>query len=466
MTLAGYVLHVVDHEDHVTARWNLDKKVRVSWAWRAARESSAVQNGTVKTLRLDVEAGTINNSSNGPYSQLFSKSASAAGQLLPLMAKTWDPAAPATRCGNISKKLSGYQRIKAALVPASVAGEGNTETVEQWCSVSIENLTGAKRAVWSMLAASVFAADLSEQEGVPVIVLGRPPGHHATCCQHNDISAPWVQSPGGKLNAHSLDGGCVYPSCWVAAVHSLREGSSSRLAYIDVDAHKPDGIWKEMERLRSLGNKQRAALLGNAGQCEKVLFASVHIDSYPNPAVNPELNPWNSAYRVLPKCPGKAFEVSVLEELLPKGISEDGPATNAQLLACFRRWQERLLSTLHRFKPNGIFVGLGFDLHAAEKQISADKRVGIGIEAKNYREVIAGLPTAGGGPIVMTLEGGYSKDAVMDGMHGALEGLVQLSRRRTKEKKALKTPARCLGKRKMSTSVAECEPTSKRRRSS
>lgn len=450
MPLAGFVLLVADHEDHKTSSKNLDKKVRVSWAWRVACESPMTRNGSLQKLRLDVEAGTINNSTNGPYAELFSKSTAAASQLLPLMAKSWHRSAPTTGIQNISKKLCGYARMKNTLVRASRDEDGNMETVEDWCSVSIENLTGAKRAVWAMLVASIFATDLSQKEGVPVVVLGRPPGHHATCCHLTDLTAPWVQSPGGKLMGHGMDGGCMYPSVWVAAVHSLRAGYASRPAYIDVDAHKPDGIWKEMERLRGLGKKQRTEMLGDADRCEKVLFASVHIDSYPNPAMVPETNPWNSVNQVFPKGPGKAFEVSLLEELLPKGTNEDGTTTNAEVLACYGRWQKCLLGKLHRFKPDGIFVGLGFDLHAAEKQISADKRVGIGIEAKNYRDVIAGLRTSSNGPIVLTLEGGYTKEAVMDGMRGTLEGLAQLSRARGKER-VLKATGSSLGKRTKSS---------------
>ena len=39
--------------------------------------------------------------------------------------------------------------------------------------------------------------------------------------------------------------------------------------YIDVDAHKPDGIWKEVEQLRGLEKKQRATVLGNQSEACK-----------------------------------------------------------------------------------------------------------------------------------------------------------------------------------------------------
>lgn len=54
---------------------------------------------------------------------------------------------------------------------------------------------------------------------------------------------------------------------------------------------------------------------------------------------------------------------------------------------------------------------------------------------------------------MLTLEGGYTKEAVVDGMHGVLEGLVELARSRAKTRYgcAVKDPV----KRKMS-SFADC----------
>lgn len=442
MPLAGFVLLVTDHADHDPGRSNyvLDKKVRVSWAWKATRRSPMVHDGRIQTLRLDVQARTINGSAKSSYAEDLKNASEKAKHLVSLMAKAWDPSAPATCCGNISRKLGQYERMKRKLVPASKDEDGNMDNVWQWCSTPMESFSGAKRAVNAMLVASIFAVDLSTKERVPVVVLGRPPGHHATCAHYIDLSrphGPHYPSPGGALMSHSLDGGCFYPSCWVAAVHSLREGSSHRPAYIDVDAHKPDGIWKELDRLRSLGKTQRTTLLGHAERCEKVLFASIHLDAYPNPALEGYVEKWSSVDQTIPKGVGNAFEVSVLEELLPQGTARDGTTTNEEVLECYHKFETTLRSRLKRLKPDGIFIGLGFDLHAAEKEIRKDKRVGIGIQAKNYRELIAALPSCGlqPGPVVLTLEGGYTKEAIMDGMQGVLEGMVQMSACRASGKK-------------------------------
>jgi len=456
-SFAGFVLHVGDHEGHEVGRKEtLDTKVRVAWAWQAANRSASVQSGKIKLLRLDVKAGTVNGTRSGVYAELLHKSASSASQLLPLMGKCWHPDAPSTSQGHIAKKLGIYERVKAKKVPKPIDPKGTLVCSSSWCSTPMLDLCGAKRAVWGMLVASVFAADLSEKEGVPVAVIGRPPGHHATCDHNNRFLDPEIDSPSGKLGAGSLDGGCFYPSCWVSAVHSLRQGFASRLAYIDIDAHKPDGIWKEVEQLRGLGKQQRAELLGRPDQCEKVFFSSVHIDAYPNPSSDFPLCifPWNSVRTVLPKKPGKAFEVSILEELLPKGLGIEGKKKNKDFLEHYDGWQQCLKEGLRRFKPNGIFIGMGFDLHSKEKRVPVDKRPGIGIKAKHYTDLVASLPSRRG-PVVLTMEGGYTKEAIMDGMEGILRGMEQLSKERIKQSLSLRFTAGL--KRKLSAAHGQTD---------
>merc|ERR1711871_1372923 len=124
---------------------------------------------------------------------------------------------------NLAKKLGRYEKIRSEFVGETVDENGRVHTVEQFCSLYMKDYAGAKRAVRGMLVASIFATDLSKQASVPVVVLGRPPGHHATCEHKIDFVAPYAPSPGGALDGISLNGGCFYPSCWVAAVHSLRK---------------------------------------------------------------------------------------------------------------------------------------------------------------------------------------------------------------------------------------------------
>jgi len=337
---------------------------------------------------------------------------------------------------------------------------GKLDRVEEVLSTPMESLDGTKRAVRAMLVASVFAADLSKQNGgAPVVVLGRPPGHHATCEHLINVDAPPAKHPGGDLEGCCMNGGCFYPNSWVGAVHSLREGDASRLAYVDVDAHKPDGIWQEVEHLRGLGKDRREAVLGDAEACKGVLFASVHIDAFPNPGAV-----WKSVDCVLPKGPRKAFDLHVLEELLPEGTCNTGTTTNTEVLACFDRWQKRLLKEVSAFKPNGLFVGMGFDLHAAEKQIRRYKRVGIGLVGKHYRDLLGALPDAGlqPGPIVLTLEGGYSKDGVMDGMRGVLEGLVKLSCARARKTRGIRSSTKLWGRKRKRTAEFEAAAGAKK----
>merc|ERR1711959_53928 len=103
---------------------------------------------------------------------------------------------------------------------------------------------------------------------------------------------------------------------------------------------------------------------------------------------------------------------SILQELLPKGTGMDGTVKNSDVLASFARWEEALLGKCCRFRPDGLFIGLGFDLHAAEKCISKAKRPGIGLVGKHYSDLLAKLQLSSyKGPMVLTLEGGYTKDA-------------------------------------------------------
>lgn len=434
-----FVLHVSDHVGHSVGFSDsaLDIKARVTWAWQTVQASPFVRRGDVVALDLDVQEGTVNGDSKGHYAKSLRRAAASASQLLPLLSKAWDPLAPSTMQGNLEAKIGGFDKVKGD--PCVFEGtevkekdDGPLMTVEEAVSLPMMCLPGTKRAARAMLVAAVLAADISERHGVAAVVLGRPPGHHATCAHKLDLVAPKVPAPGGDIEGRCLGGGCFYPSSWLAAVHSLRKRVSKKLAYIDVDAHKPDGIWKEVECMRSLAPERRAEILGGKpATCEGVLFASVHVNGYPNPGSN-----WTSASCILPKGPKKGFQVRIHEELLPKGVAEDGDTTNEEVLTIWDKWRGDVLEDLRRFKPDGIFIGLGFDLHQAEGRIN-DKREGLGISGQHYRELFAALPASAGrrnGPLVLTLEGGYTKAAVVDGMRGTLEGLVALARGGTRDK--------------------------------
>jgi len=206
----------------------------------------------------------------------------------------------------------------------------------------------------------------------------------------------------------------------------MRQGLSQRLAYIDIDAHKPDGVWKEVDHLCSLGFARRAVVLDDKPDaCEGVLFASVHVSGYPNQFYNP----WNSVTCTIPKGHRRAFPLWIQEELLPAEVAT-GTLKNEVVLDAFERWRTAVGVDLRSLKPNGLFIGLGFDLHKFEKEIG-DKHVGIGLMRQHYRKLIQDFPSSAlKGPVVLTLEGGYTKAGIMDGMLGVLSGLEVLSRRK------------------------------------
>lgn len=120
----------------------------------------------------------------------------------------------------------------------------------------------------------------------------------------------------------------------------------------------------------------------------------------------------------------------VHEELLPEGIAT-GALRNEDIWNAFDRWHVSVSKDIRSFHPNGVFIGLGFDLHKSEKRI-ADKKAGVGITGQHYFKLLRSLPASVlKGPFVLTLEGGYTHAAIVDGIHGALSGLEALSAGRT-----------------------------------
>jgi acetoin utilization deacetylase AcuC-like enzyme len=403
---------------------------------QAVKNSPAAKRGAVKLLSLNVAEGTVNGSRTNEFAELLGRAAVAAGQVLPALAQSWSSDAPSTLRGNVAAKIGSFDKVKRQSLSSlskqsgSDSSSSSSDSDEEFQMPSLQeafclpmtSLQGAKRAASAMLVASVFAAELSDKERVPVLVLGRPPGHHATCAHRPALCAPQWKSPGGTLVGANLGGGCFYPSCWLAAVHCMRQGISNKLAYIDIDAHKPDGVWKEVDHLCQLGAARRAAVLnGKPDACKGVYFASLHVNGYPNPNQN-----WQSVACNIPKGNRRAFDVTVQEELLPPGVAT-GEVKNEVVLGAFKRWRTSVSAELRTIKPNGLFVGLGLDLHEYEKHVG-DKEVGIGLRRQHYHKLIHGLPRSVlKGPMVLTLEGGYTKAGVIDGMLGVVSGLEALS---------------------------------------
>merc|ERR1712176_433357 len=113
---------------------------------------------------------------------------------------------------------------------------------------------------------------------------------------------------------------------------------------------------------------------------------------------------------------------------------EEGTTPNDAVLKAYEEWKNQALQGLQKFEPDGLFVGLGFDLHMLEERIN-DKRKGIGLSGKHYHEILEGLSASCPcGPVVLTLEGGYTKAAVKQGMKGTLAGMVAFSQKRKRHK--------------------------------
>lgn len=437
------LLLVEDHEAHDVGSRGLDVKTRVRWAWEAARKSGV----KLRFLSVNVSENTLNGKHGlqlqpqvGPILvELLRRARMGAERLLPRLAKTWAKDAPKTMRGNIQAKLGSYgevmhKRMHAVAVEGSRAaavGAKDTSMVQSACSLWMKDAGSAGRAAEAMLVAAVFATDLSVKAGVPVLVLGRPPGHHATCGHDLRLGDTW-RAPCGQLPGASLGGGCFYPSVWLAALHSLRKGHAKRLAYVDIDAHMPDGVWKEVDHFSKLKKDQRDFLIGKRNSCTGVLFSSIHIDGYPNQGSS-----WHSVKQNLKR----SFEVRVRDTLLPRSVTQ-GTASSANqgLITRYQRWCNTLDKEMTSFQPDGLFVGLGFDLHQKEAEIS-DKKVGRGISRPHYESFFANftrLPDKA--PMVLMLEGGYTKQGVEDGILGTLQGLKLLAQRKSAKKRQQSQP--------------------------
>jgi acetoin utilization deacetylase AcuC-like enzyme len=81
-------------------------------------------------------------------------------------------------------------------------------------------------------------------------------------------------------------------------------------------------------------------------------------------------------------------------------------------------------SKLVEFKPDILFFSAGFDAHREEGMVGG-KTQGKGVTGADYKTITTAILRAigPGVPVVSVLEGGYAKEAIMDGLKGHLEGL-------------------------------------------
>jgi acetoin utilization deacetylase AcuC-like enzyme len=182
------------------------------------------------------------------------------------------------------------------------------------------------------------------------MVLGRPPGHHAT--------------------RHAGMGFCLINSIAVAAAHATSRGVG-RVAIVDWDVHHGNGtqdIFYETDR---------------------VLFCSVH---------QSPLYPGSGDVTEKGSGAGWGFTLNVP---LPPG---EGDATY------LRVFDEIILPRVRDYEPELVLISAGFDAHQADP-LASMRVTEAGFRAMAERTIAVAEETAGG-RVVAFLEGGYDPTAL------------------------------------------------------
>eukprot|EP01062_Namystynia_karyoxenos_P026610 TRINITY_DN2061_c0_g2_i1.p1 TRINITY_DN2061_c0_g2~~TRINITY_DN2061_c0_g2_i1.p1 ORF type:complete len:1240 (+),score=255.83 TRINITY_DN2061_c0_g2_i1:86-3721(+) len=148
-------------------------------------------------------------------------------------------------------------------------------------------------AITAAAAARWAALSLSPGLGVPVFVVGRPPGHHASACPAWQSNAAYrIESDGEQLWTHAVaprrnaHGGCFIPVALPALLASAAYGGCDSTALIDVDVHMPDGYVGDLHAI--LGHLVRrrpqddSPLIGALRRTwRELLVTSSHTMCYP-----------------------------------------------------------------------------------------------------------------------------------------------------------------------------------------
>jgi acetoin utilization deacetylase AcuC-like enzyme len=182
------------------------------------------------------------------------------------------------------------------------------------------------------------------------MVLGRPPGHHAT--------------------RQRGMGFCLINSIAVAASHAVARGTS-RVAIVDWDVHHGNGTQEIFY------------------ETDRVLFCSVH---------QSPLYPMTGYVSEKGIGAGWGFTLNVP---LPPGEGDD---------SYLRVFDEIILPRVREFKPELVLVSAGFDAHEADP-LASMRVTEAGFRAMAERTIAASEETAEG-RLVAFLEGGYDPMAL------------------------------------------------------
>jgi acetoin utilization deacetylase AcuC-like enzyme len=235
----------------------------------------------------------------------------------------------------------------AEMVAAVHAAAGRRVRFDADTVTSPASSAAAVRAAGAVVAAAEAAAQGRRR----VLVLPRPPGHHA--------------------ERDRIMGFCMLNNVAVAAHHAATALGFARVAVVDWDVHH--------------GNGTQDIFYGR----RDVLYVSTH--QYP-------WYPGTGHPREVGAGPGEGYTVNVP---MPAG------AGDAELMAAFDRVIEPVLRA---YEPQLILVSAGFDAHRADPLASlAWTEDGY---ARACARLCAIADTCADGRLVLALEGGYDLDAL------------------------------------------------------
>lgn len=213
-------------------------------------------------------------------------------------------------------------------------------------------------------AAVQATEDLAAGRVNNALVLVRPPGHHAS--------------------RERAMGFCLFNNVAIAAESAIRRAGMERVAILDLDVHHGNGT-QEIFYERP-----------------DVLYCSLH--QYPH-------YPGTGSLRDTGRGSGEGATINVP---LMAGCGDE-----TYLLATERV----LVPALRRFRPDCVFVSLGFDAHWADPL--AGMRLSVRGYADMLQRVLGLADEVCGGRTVVVLEGGYDLDVLRNGVRAAACLLAQ-----------------------------------------
>lgn len=224
------------------------------------------------------------------------------------------------------------------------------------------SVSAARRAAGGAIALAEALVDAEEDNPRQGVALLRPPGHHATRTQ------------GG--------GFCVLNNIALAACAALARGLS-RVAVVDWDVHHGNGtqdiFWKD----------------------DRVLYVSLHEE---------------------PIYPGTGLAIEVGEGR-GRGLTINVPLPSSGTNADYRlAFEELILPSLQRYRPELVLVSAGFDAHARDPLASMQlTEAGYAWMAGALRRI---ADESAGGRLGIFLEGGYDLTAIERSMEATLHGAL------------------------------------------